>query len=127
MSKYNKIVVFMICILILLSVIITGIVLYYRSHPIENKNIVTIETLNTLKDRSQKEEEISISEFKKYTIISSEEIEGFTYTYYEYNELYDLCTVSLGDKVYAVLIVNRMTGTYCDVLTDDVELFMQND
>ena len=127
MSKQNKIIIGLICIFFIVAIIITAVAIYYKTHPVENENIITLDYLESFKDRGSSNEEILTEEFDKYDVISSETRDVYTYTTYAYNDLYDIVTISLGKKIYGIYMVNRVTGTSCDILQEDVQRFIEND
>lgn len=127
MKKQTKIIIGIIVAIFLVIIAIYGIVMYYKTHPVENPNIITESYLLTLTQRYENGEILYTTEFEKYDVISTETEQGLTTTYYVYNDNYDVEIISMGKKILSISIVNRATYTRCDILNEDMMEFIEQE
>lgn len=127
MSKQTKIIILIIILFILVTCGVTALTIYYKTHPVQNDKIITQSFLEDISNRYDNNEEISAKEFKDFTVLSEEVKDGFKYTNYQYNELYDVNTITIKDTIYAIYLVNRVTNTSCDILHEDMHRYFRGE
>lgn len=127
MKNQNKVIIGVVIALIIVIVAVFSVVMYFKTHPTENPNIITEDLLLSFKERYSNGEKISSSELKKYDVVLTEDSGTMKTTVYEYNDKYNLEVLSLNNIIISMDIVNKQTYTRCSVLEEDIVEFSKYD